>query len=217
MVLASRRALGAVIVLIVLAGCGGDRSGGPRGAPEDVVRDTKMLTVREETAVVHVAFEGTTLDGEVAFDRGGVDLELRSDALDTPLRIVKQSSTEGSYVRRGAAWRPLTPEDHELFATRIPLDDPAAALDLLVGARDIGSYGGQEVRGVSTMRYEFVARGGARCDVWIDSVGRVRRLQFPTDPEHTTTSLSREGVAFGVTTVDFFEFGTAFDAPVPSG
>ena len=111
---------------------------------------------------------------------------------------------------------------------------PAAVLDLLRGVVNVRSYGGAEVQGIGTKRYEvdfdlrkaIAATPAARradlqlldgklgddgelwADVFVDSAGRVRRILLPV--QH------REDRPYGddkripqLVSVDFFDFGKA--------
>lgn len=57
-----------------------------------------------------------------------------------------------------------------------------AALERVGEAAKAVPYGGQQVRGASTMRYEVTTGEGTRIDVWIDVEGRVRRVELPDAP-----------------------------------
>lgn len=56
------------------------------------------------------------------------------------------------------------------------------ALERVGRAAKAVPYGGQQVRGASTMRYEVTTAEGTRIDVWIDVEGRVRRVELPDAP-----------------------------------
>jgi hypothetical protein len=120
------------------------------------------------------------------------------------------------------------------------------ALAFLRGAQHVLPYGGQEVEGASTMRYSFVidlvaaqsaaapgerpalaaaagALGGVQepSDVWLDSAGRVRRLQFATDPKLRTTTtkpnfFTEDGEFLSFITIDFGKFGSPAPVTVPT-
>jgi len=121
------------------------------------------------------------------------------------------------------------------------------ALAFLRGAQKVLPYGGQEVQGASTMRYSFVidlaaaeaasppgqrpalaAAAGAigdvlePADVWLDSNGRVRRVQFATDPKlHTTTTkpslFAEDGEYLSFIDIDFSAFGSPAPVSLPPG
>jgi hypothetical protein len=96
------------------------------------------------------------------------------------------------------------------------------ALALLRGAKAVLPYGGEEILGASTLRYSFVVDLAAAAaaapqaqrpalevaaralpgvlepaDVWLDGRGRVRQLQFATNPRLRTTTT--KGNALGLT------------------
>lgn len=92
-------------------------------------------------------------------------------------------------LRRGQTPRYLRDRSGILDRTDIR-ERARAALDLARRATEAEAYGGQQVRGVSTMRYEVTVPGGWEADVWIDVGGRVRRVQFadgatPQSPDPT--------------------------------
>ena len=91
----------------------------------------------------------------------------------------------------------------------VELRDPVTVVDLVRSVVEIEPYGGAEVRGASTIKYELevVGSGGQRhfADVWIDSDGRIRRVLVPTDktkPRPTRDDPSR----LDLITVDFYGF-----------
>jgi hypothetical protein len=124
---------------------------------------------------------------------------------------------------------------------------PAAGMDLamLRGATKVLPYGGEEVQGTSTLRFSFVidlaaasaaspaderpaldaaaqALGGVQepADVWLDSQGRVRRLQFASDPTLRTTTTKgsfflEDGEYLSFIDIDFFNFGSPAPVTIP--
>lgn len=111
-------------------------------------------------------------------------------------------------------------------------------LAFLRGATKVTSYGGEEVQGVSTFRYTFEVdltqaiansppadRSALQAaadaigpvlwpaDVWLDSSGRVRRLQMAENPfAHTTTTrasllFTQDGNYLALTNIQFSDFG----------
>ncbi|HUR48161.1 MAG TPA: hypothetical protein VMY88_01330 [Acidimicrobiales bacterium] len=78
-----------------------------------------------------------------------------------------------------------------------------AALDVARWATKAVAYGGQQVRGVSTMRYEVTAREGGRVDVWVDVEGFARRIQLPDGPLDGSPPPVRDNGLPGYVTVDF--------------
>lgn len=121
------------------------------------------------------------------------------------------------------------------------------ALAFLRGARNVLPYGGEEVEGASTLRYSFVVdldqavaasppadqpalRAAARAiggiqepaDVWLDGAGRVRRVQFATNPMlHTTTTrgsfFAEDGEFISFIVIDFGPFGMPVSISPPVG
>jgi hypothetical protein len=111
------------------------------------------------------------------------------------------------------------------------LIDPALAVDYVRGAIDIVPYGGAEVRGASTIRYSFnvdldiaaahasdaprqAAVGAIRtalgrptfyADVWVDTAGRIRRVQVPLDKRDKRPGY-RDAVLEKLVTVDFYDY-----------
>lgn len=108
--------------------------------------------------------------------------------------------------------------------------DPGAVLDLIRGAVDIHSYGGQSIRGVATFRYEAVVNveralvdvpAGRRAalealttklgapafyvDVWVDGSRRIRRIQVPVAKTMQRPN-SRERAKPDMITVDYFDY-----------
>lgn len=107
---------------------------------------------------------------------------------------------------------------------------PLAAVELVRGAVNVTSYGGQAVRGVSAFRYEVdlapdkaarLASPAVRsvlqaldnkvrgptlfADVWVDGRGRLLRVQLPLDPNaRRPRGYSKETV--DVVTVDLFDY-----------
>lgn len=57
-----------------------------------------------------------------------------------------------------------------------------ALLGLLEDARRATPFGGQQVRGAASFRYEVETAEGADIDVWIDASGRLRRIEVPNVP-----------------------------------
>jgi hypothetical protein len=122
----------------------------------------------------------------------------------------------------------MTTHGHEVVAPF--LTDPALALDVVPGAVRVVSYGGVEVQGTGTIKYELdvdpakvlAAAPAARrsrleaalpskefyADVFIDTQGRIRRILLPADldvpRQYGKSQITNEEI-----TVDFFEFGTA--------
>lgn len=122
------------------------------------------------------------------------------------------------------------------------------ALGFLRGAEKVLPYGGEEVEGTSTLRYSFVVDLAAAvaasppdqrpaleaaagfigavqepADVWLDGSGRVRRVQFATNPRLRTTTtkgafFAEDGEFISFIIIDFGSFGApaAIHAPLPA-
>lgn len=177
----------AALVVTGLAGCGKDRTGGPRGTPDAVVGGAAAATFRAGRADVEAATSVTT-------STGWVDLTHRQAHV--------------SVAGRDAAAAPVL------------LRDPLLAIELLRGATQIEEYGGVEMRGASTIRYQFEVDPGRASlgdlvaglrrptfygDVWIDAQGRVRQVLIPLDINETRPVRNSSRVP-QVVTVQLFNY-----------
>ena len=197
-----------VIVLVATAGCGADRSGGPRGSSTEVVMAAARRTRNASSARVAVAAPGAQVTGVIDFVGDCSTLKVT-----------------------GPSGIPM-PGSAAVLPGRLPRDDPKGVLDLLSAVKKINVYGGAEVRGASTIRYELTLSlkdlrrknpavavqvdknlpGLASvfpASIYVDSKGRILRLQFPEQLSSTSTIVSSSGVNVEATTIDFFAFGTA--------
>ena len=255
----------AAVVALAGAACGGDRSGGPKGAPRSVVGAAPGLTRAAGTAKVDIGVgERLAGSGVVRFlpdavrarlrlapvraaAGGGRPVDLVLDGVRGWVRTPAAGAPPAGTPVAGAPWLPGTlPGLGAAAVSRLGADRavegllrrPGAGLELaaLAGATEVTTYGGAEVRGASTIRYQLtldldvaataVLDGGGPAtlaselraaagwgsprfpaDVWIDGRGRVRRLQLPADPTATATTVSADNVPIGVLTVDFYDFG----------
>lgn len=77
------------------------------------------------------------------------------------------------------------------------------ALELARRATKATAYGGQQVRGASTMRYEVTPEGGGRLDVWVDVAGRARRIQFPPGDLSATPPPTQPNGLPALVSIDF--------------
>lgn len=77
-----------------------------------------------------------------------------------------------------------------------------AALEMIRTATKAEAYGGQQVRGVSTMRYEVTPRGGGDIDVWVSVDGAARRVQLPDGPVDEAPPTGSNGLP-ALVTIDF--------------
>ncbi|MBW3537455.1 MAG: hypothetical protein KY395_06780 [Actinobacteria bacterium] len=93
------------------------------------------------------------------------------------------------------------------------------ALERVGRAAKAVPYGGQQVRGASTMRYEVTTAEGSRIDVWIDVEGRVRRVELPDAPADAPPEASPPTQPNGLpalVTVDFvFPAADPAESPRP--
>ena len=81
-------------------------------------------------------------------------------------------------------------------------DRARLALEVIRTAERAEAYGGQQVRGVSTMRYDVSPRGGGDIDVWVSVDGLVRRVQLPAGPLDEPPPIQQNGLP-GLVTIDF--------------
>lgn len=227
----------------LFAGCGGPGPVALRGAPQDVVRAAAARTMAAGTARVDItlavdtAGTGVAGSGVVDLRQGRALLSLgrtgaaahladRFDVVvDAATEFVRAAGRSGDGMpgtTPATPWLAGSPRQLAIDGhTRLsPLDTllvrPGAATDLafLRGAVKVLPYGGQEVRGVNTVRYSIdvdlrqaiaASPPGQRpaleaayqaigpvlwpVDVWLDDQGRVRHLEMAEDPElHTTTT-----------------------------
>ena len=77
-----------------------------------------------------------------------------------------------------------------------------AALAAIRTAEQAEAFGGQQVRGISTMRYDVTPRGGGDIDVWVSVDGRARRVQLPDGPLTEPPPTQANGLP-GLVTIDF--------------
>ena len=94
-------------------------------------------------------------------------------------------------------------------ATEPGLRNPMLAFEVVTNVVGVEPYGGAEVRGASTIRYELdVMRDGAvsYADVFIDSDRRIRRVSYPIDPAERRPSRTNRILA-KLVTIDFYDFG----------
>lgn len=201
---------------LAVAGCGADRTGGPRGDPAAVVDAAPDRTM----AAGRARFEASAPDAERT---GMVDFGANGQAGSGGTAGDEASGGDGEPTGADPAGRvaPAHPE----------LSYPRAVVDLVRGALAVESYGGAAVRGASTFRYETVInveravretpvsrraeveelarRLGAPAfyaDVWIDDEGRLRRVQVPVE-KTTERPAARSKRLPQLVTVDFFDFG----------
>jgi hypothetical protein len=215
----------------VIPGCGGDRSGGPAGRPEDVVSHAVGVTLAAATARI-------TINAPSAAAHGVVDLRARSGQLT--VSDVTLGRPAALLIAGAAGYLKQPPEQAwTALGATMPAalrgGDPFANIDLVRGTVHILSDGGGEVDGASTIRYTLTIdpqqaltttpserQGGLRAalqgrtslfmmDVWIDSELLIRRVELSTDLRATTPS-TRSDRAPIATDVDYVAFGVPVGA-----
>jgi hypothetical protein len=220
----------ALLAVAVAAACGGDHTGGPAGAPEDVVTHARDVTLSAQTARIRIDAPAANAEGVVNLTTRSGQLTVSDPDLSKPSNLL--ISGGAGYIRR-----PTDPGYIDIGAV-VPAalsgGDPFVDLDLIGGTVHILSDGGEEADGASTIRYTLTiapdqalsetppARqaalrqvlGGRTAnfdiDVWIDSKLLVRRVEVPADlkPLTPATRVDRLPVA---TDVNYLSFGV----PVP--
>jgi len=217
-----------LVVALVATGCGGDRTGGPLGRPEDVVGQAPDVTLAAGTARILITSPTATAQGEVDLVGRTGRLSLSSQALGQAVQVVIAPGRTYAKATSGPAWLPVA----GVLPEALQGGDPFADLDLLRGTVHILSDGGAEVDGASTIRYTLtidpeqavtatppVRQAALRqalqgrtamfmTDVWIDSQLRVRRVEVSTDLTATTPSTRVDGFPIA-TDVDYLAFGVA--------
>jgi hypothetical protein len=233
---AGRKAIVSVLALAaVLSACSGDRTGGPAASPERVVGQAADLTLAAGTAQVKIQSPDALASGVVDFQAHSGRLTLRAVVQPVPIDVLIAGGA--GYARSGPGWQRLSGVVPTVLAGGDPFADP----DLLRGAIYFLSDGGAEVDGASTIRYTLhidpdkavaatppdrqpdvrrVLQGRTApftADVWIDSAGRARRIEVPTDLRATTppTRVDRLPIA---SDVDYVTFGVSVgDITAPAG
>ncbi len=211
-----------------LVGCGGDKSGGPIGAPGDIVGRSPDVTLAARTAQILITAPTANARGVV--DLSAHNARLAVLAVGDPKAADLLVVAGHGYVK-GAA-------DASYSALGGPLPrvllgaDPWADIDLVRGTVHILSNGGGEVQGASTIGYTITVdpqqaidttpaarRDALRAvlagrtalftmDIWVDSQIRLRRIEVPADFSFkTTTPPTRVDGATIATDVDFVTFG----------
>lgn len=224
----------AAVGMLAMAACGGDRSGGPQGTPAGVVGRSLLRTLEAGTARVHIDGIDATATGVVDLPQGAGRYELSPGPV-----VLRVGASSFVMDRDGGAWHRAAADP---FPPSLQAGDPFLALDLLRGVVSVDPYGGAEVRGASTLRYTVqvdLARAAAaapqpdtagplpaaaaeagtgrlRMDVFIDHLGRVRRILLPAQLRPGPPPTRVDGEVRGVT-VDFDGFGLPVHlAPPPS-
>jgi hypothetical protein len=163
------RSAAVFVLLVVLAACGSDRGGVPKGTPAEVVQGSAPRTAAAGRARVIVdGPDGRHSEGVVDFAAGSGTLAVSAPG------VPAVSVTVGA-----------TPPALAAVLARPEYTDPGSVIALVRYADNIDPFGGLLVRGVGTVRYDVNLRPpGQRpfyADVYVDSQGRVRRLTVPDD------------------------------------
>src|SRR3954453_5895823 len=162
----------AVAVVTVPAACGGDRSGGPRGTPREVVGNAPQRTVDARTARVFIDGTDASAQGVVDFANQRSQLEV-SDGSTVVL-------TPDAVYRRAKGASAFTTSSVDALPPALRPADPVKAVDFVRGMGAVRSDGGGEVRGASALQYTVdVNPGPYQVQVAVDSQGRLRRVQLP--------------------------------------
>jgi len=224
----------AVFLTVCLFGaCGNDRSGGPKGAPAAIVSAAPDRTEAAHSARVTIDAQQATATGVVQLDALAARLVVRPG----PTVVVSGGTTFVTLSSAADKWRRAESFDAEL--PRLQSSDPFVAIDLLRGMQSVETWGGAEVRGASTIRYTVktdpsvaaslappgraaalrmvaadAGAGQIQLDVFIDSAGRVRRVQLPA-PLKAGKPIIRPDGELQAVTIDYEDFGVAVDVAPP--
>jgi hypothetical protein len=146
------------------------------------------------------------------------DITLRS--LRAKVEAATSDTTSTGSVDFAKRTEQVTPAGRQADRAPVLLTDPLLAVEVLRGATDVIEYGGVEVRGASTIRYQFevdpkraalgplvtaLRRPTFYADAWIDGQGRVRQVRVPADINETRP-VRRSPRVPQVITVQFFDY-----------
>ena len=193
--------LALVVVGTASAGaCGADRTGGPRGAPEAVVRRAPDRTFAAETVQVEAAAPGAQSRGRLRLDAGEATLPLSGreaargyPELARPLAVVDLvRGAVGVVSYGGIAVRGTSTFRYE------------TVVNVERALRATPPHRRAEVEAVAGM----LRSPAFYADVWVDGQGRVRRVQVPVT-KTTQRPATRDRRAPEVITVDLFDFEEA--------
>jgi hypothetical protein len=229
-----RLALLISVAALVAAGCGGDRSGGPLGSPQDIVTRAPDVTLAAETASVRINAPAADANGVVDFRSRSGQLTVLEPGLSARASLL--ISDGNGFIKRPTDAGYMEIGGGAAVPAAIRGGDPFANLDLIRGTVHILSDGGSEVDGASTIRYTLTidpaqalattppARQASlrtvlegrtadfSIDVFIDSQIRVRRVEVPTDLKPLTPATRDDRMPIA-TDVDYLAFGVPV-APV---
>jgi hypothetical protein len=223
-----------VTTALVAAGCGGDRSGGPSGHPEDVVGQAPDVTLAAGTARIRINAPAATAQGVVDLGARTGRLTFADLALGQAAQLVIAQAGSYAKVASQPTWTPLA----GTLPQALQGGDPFADIDLVRGTVHILSDGGGEVDGASTIRYTLTvdpqqavettpparqaelrqALQGRTAmfmmDVWIDSKLFIRRVEVSTDLRAITPPTRDDRMPIA-TDVDYLAFGVPVGVVTP--
>ena len=225
---AARAAAVAAVLPLALGACGSDRTGGLRGDPAEIVRAAPSATAGSGTARVALDIgRVTTGEGVVDFAARRARYTLRSPGLPDQDVVVADGAShvrtapDGPWTRARPALARGLPEPPGATT------DPLGAVGLLGAATDVVPYGGQEVRGASTIRYTFKVNparatdpvvaavpAGFEADAYVDARGRVLRVQ--AELVQGAEVVRRRGAEPLLAVTEYFDFGTPATVEAPA-
>lgn len=188
----------ALALLAVLGGaaCGAERTGGPRGEPQEIVDAAPDRTLAAGSARFEAGARDARRTGEIDFDAPTVasgddatpypELNDPRSVVDLVRGAIAAESYGGAAVRGVSTFRYEAVVNVERAVAETPPDRRAAMADF---ARLVGSP-------------------AFYVDVWIDDDGRLRRVQVPRE-RTTHRPDARSKVIPQYLTVDFFDFAPA--------
>jgi hypothetical protein len=197
------------------------------------VSTAPQRTLDARTARVEISGEHAAGSGLVDLSGGVAQLDLQPAS-----RVVLRGS--GAFVAPGpdGPWRQASVTD--AFPASLEAADPFVAIDLVRGTVKVVAWGGAEVRGASAFRYQVQidpqaaaaaapperadilrriaadANGGLiHADLFVDSAGRIRRVQLPAELRSGPPPTRDDGEVIAVT-IDFADFGAAVNISLPA-
>ena len=190
------RGVALAVLVLAAAGCGADRTGGPRGEPQEIVDAAADRTVAAGSARFEAGARDVRRTGEIDFDAPVVatgdeatpypELNDPRSVVDLVRGAIAAESYGGAAVRGVSTFRYEAVVNMERAVAETPPDRRPAMEEF---ARLVGSP-------------------AFYVDLWIDDDGRLRRVQIPV--EHTTERpAARSKVIPQFLTVDFFDFAPA--------
>jgi hypothetical protein len=188
--------------------CGGDRSGGPKGTPKEIVGNAPQRTIDGRTARVFINGTDASAQGVVDFADGRSQLEV-SDGSTVVL-------AGGAVYRRASGETRFVVSSVDALPAAIRPADPVGAVEMVKGMATVRSDGGGEVRGASAFQYTIDVNPGAyQLQIAVDSEGRLRRVQLPV-PLQTGPPVTRsDGLPIAVT-IDYTDFGVPPAVALPT-